>query len=50
MSLIKTIVGYIYMCQNRHLNALPLFKKEKKKDYNELAKGIVGKKVEDNQI
>lgn len=32
------------MYQNRHSNALPLFKKEKKKDYNELAKRTVGKK------
>lgn len=32
------------MYQNRHSNALPLFKKEKKEDYNELVKRTVGKK------
>lgn len=32
------------MYQNRHSNALPLFKKEKKKDYNELAKKNCWKK------
>lgn len=38
------------MYQNRHSNALPLFKKEKKKTTMNLRKELLEKKVEDNQI